>query len=60
MADTYDAMTSKRSYRDVLPQAVVRQEIIKARGTQLDPEFDDIMLQMIDEDTHYELQEGRP
>ena len=60
VADTYDAMTSKRSYRDVLPQAVVRQEIIKARGTQLDPEFDDIMLQMIDEDTHYELQEGRP
>jgi putative two-component system response regulator len=30
VADAYDAMSSKRSYRDVLPQKVVRDEIGKA------------------------------
>lgn len=57
VADVYDAMTSKRSYRDVLPQAVVRQEMLNAREAQLDPVFTDIMLQMIDEDVHYQLRE---
>lgn len=58
VADVYDAMTSKRSYRDGLPQAEVRQEMLKAHGKQLDPYFTDIMLQMIDEDSDYQLREG--
>ena len=58
VADVYDAMTSKRSYRDGLPQAEVRQEMLKTRGKQLDPYFTDIMLQMIDEDSDYQLREG--
>ena len=58
VADVYDAMTSKRSYREVLPQDIVRQEMARARGTQLDPFFTDIMLQLIDEDVSYRLQEG--
>lgn len=58
VADVYDAMTSKRSYRGVLPQDIVRQEMVRARGTQLDPFFTDIMLQLIDEDVSYQLQEG--
>ena len=57
VADAYDAMTSKRSYRDALSQDVVRQEMLEARGTQLDPLFTDIMLQMIAEDVHYQLRE---
>jgi response regulator RpfG family c-di-GMP phosphodiesterase len=57
VADSYDAMSSRRSYRDVLPQDVIRQEIIKGRGTQFDPVFADIMLQMIDEDTQYNMRE---
>ncbi len=57
IADAYDAMTSRRSYRDVLPQQVVRAEIEKGRGTQFAPECADIMLQMIDEDTGYQLHE---
>ena len=57
VADTYDAMTSKRSYRDVLPQSVVRSEVEKGKGTQFDPVFADIMLQMIDEDTDYNMRE---
>lgn len=57
VADAYDAMTSRRSYRDVLPQDVVRGEIVKGRGTQFDPLFADIMLQIIDEDEDYMLHE---
>ncbi len=53
VADSYDAMTSNRSYRNALPQEVVRSEIEKGKGTQFDPEIADIMLQLIDEDTHY-------
>ncbi len=57
VADAYDAMTSHRSYRDILPQDVVRKEIEKGRGTQFDPVFADIMLHMIDEDIDYTMRE---
>lgn len=57
VADAYDAMTSHRSYRDILPQEVVRGEIEKGKGTQFDPVFADIMLQMIDEDRDYLMHE---
>ena len=55
VADAYDAMTSKRSYRDVLPQEVVKEELRKGRGTQFDPEFVDVMLQMMEEDKEYRM-----
>ena len=58
VADAYDAMSSRRSYRDVLPQEVVRDEIEKGKGTQFDPKFADIMLSMIDEDTEYTMKEA--
>jgi putative two-component system response regulator len=57
VADTYDAMTSRRSYRDVLPQAVVRDEIEACKGKQIDPKIADVMLQMIDADTEYHMHE---
>ena len=57
VADAYDAMASRRSYRDVLPQSVVRAELVKGRGTQFDAAFVDIMLCMIDEDKDYVLRQ---
>lgn len=57
IADAYDAMTSGRSYRSSLSQEKVRSEIEKGRGTQFDPTFADIMLQMIDEDREYQMRE---
>lgn len=57
VADSYDAMTSRRSYRDALPQEKVRTEIEKGKGTQFDPAFADIMLAMIDEDNDYLMRE---
>ena len=55
VADAYDAMTSNRSYRDALPQEIVRSEIEKGKGKQFDARIADIMLQMIDEDTNYNM-----
>lgn len=57
ISDAYDAMTSKRSYRDPLPQEVVRSEIEKGKGTQFDPACAEIMLLMIDEDNEYCMRE---
>lgn len=57
VADSYDAMTSTRSYRDVLPQEVVRKEIEKGKGPQFDPEIADIMLKLMDEDEDYKMHE---
>ncbi|MBQ7485985.1 MAG: HD-GYP domain-containing protein [Clostridia bacterium] len=57
VADAYDAMTSNRSYRNAIPQHIVREEIVKGIGTQFDPDFAKIMLHMIDLDTEYHMQE---
>lgn len=57
VADAYDAMTSTRSYRGIMDQAAVRQEFVKNRGTQFDPEIADKMIEIIDNDTEYELHE---
>ncbi len=57
VADAYDAMTSRRSYRDVLPQDKVRREIAGGKKMQFDPVFADIMLSMIDADPDYRMRE---
>ena len=57
VADAYDAMTSKRSYRDPLPQATVRQIIIEEMGAQFDPLFATQMIHMIDQDQEYYMRE---
>ena len=57
VADSYDAMCSKRSYRDALPQAIVRTEVEEGKGTQFDPKIAEIMLSMIDEDVDFQMRE---
>lgn len=57
VADAYDAMTSNRSYRDLLAQEIVRGEIEKGKGTQFDPDIADVMIRIIDEDTEYNFHE---
>lgn len=57
VADSYDAMTSNRSYRDALPQQKVREEILKNAGTQFDPEVAKVMVSIIDQDVDYLLKE---
>ena len=57
VADAYDAMSSRRSYRGILPQETVRREIENGKGTQFDPVFADLMLAVIDGDPEYRLRE---
>ncbi|MBR6409802.1 MAG: HD domain-containing protein [Clostridia bacterium] len=58
VADCYDAITSRRSYRDPMSQAEARAEIERGRGKLFDPYYANIMLEIIDEDKNYELCEG--
>ena len=57
VADAYDAMTSKRSYRDPIPQDKVREELVKGIGTQFDPKFAKMMIHLLDLDGEYEMKE---
>ena len=50
VADTFDAMTSKRSYRDSLPIDIVRAEIERCSGTQFDPNIAKVFLDIMDND----------
>ncbi len=50
IADTFDAMTSRRSYRDALDLQYVRDEIEKCKGTQFDPQLADTFLEILDND----------
>jgi len=51
IADTFDAMTSKRSYRDALSLDIVRDELERNSGKQFDPEILKIFLNILD--NHY-------
>lgn len=57
VADAYDAMTSKRSYRAPLPQEKVKSELEKGIGTQFDPYYARLMIHLIDEDKDYTMRE---
>ncbi|MCR5767719.1 MAG: HD domain-containing protein [Lachnospiraceae bacterium] len=58
VADAYDTMTSQKSNRDPLPKAVVREELLKASGTQFDPDFVKIMIELMDSEDDVHTQEN--
>ena len=47
VADTFDAMTSKRSYRNALTLDIVLQEIERCSGTQFDPKIVTVFLDIL-------------
>ena len=55
VADAYDAMSSDRSYRTHLTQDMIRDEITNGMGTQFDPKFANIMLEIVEEDKDYKF-----
>lgn len=57
LADCYDAMTSTRTYSTPKPQAAVRAEIERCKGSQFDPEIADVMISIIDDDPDYQMHE---
>ena len=52
VADTFDAMTSKRAYREPLSLDVVKSEFEKNKGTQFDPDIADVFLDILN--NHYD------
>ena len=50
IADSFDAMSSKRSYRNSLSLDIIKEEFRKNRGTQFDPELDDLFLDILEND----------
>ena len=50
IADAFDAMTSKRTYRNSLPIDIVRAEIEKNLGTQFDPKIGKVFLDILNND----------
>jgi len=58
VADSFDAMTSRRTYRDSMPMDIVRGEIEKNKGTQFDPNIADKFIDILN--NHYdEIEEIR-
>ena len=47
IADSFDAMTSRRTYRDSLPIDTVIAEFERCKGTQFDPELIDVFLDIL-------------
>lgn len=52
IADSFDAMTSKRTYRDSMPLDIVKSELEKNKGSQFDPALTDVFLDILN--NHYD------
>jgi putative nucleotidyltransferase with HDIG domain len=50
VADTFDAITSDRPYRQARPAAAAREEIARRRGSQFDPRVVDALLSLSDDE----------
>lgn len=50
IADSFDAMSSRRSYRNILPLDTIKDEFLKNKGTQFDPNLVDLFLDILDND----------
>ncbi len=57
VADRYDFLTSSKADRDPFPQFVVREELVKEAGARFDPRFASIMVNLMDADSDYKMQE---
>lgn len=56
IADSFDAMASRRAYRDSLPLDVIISEFERCKGTQFDPQMADVFLDILK--NHYEEIKG--
>jgi hypothetical protein len=48
VADTFDALTSKRPYRPALTIEAAKEELRKVSGTQLDPQIVTVLIKLMD------------
>ncbi|MDD2899114.1 MAG: DJ-1/PfpI family protein [Desulfuromonadaceae bacterium] len=56
VADAFDAMISKRSYRDGLEKETAMQELVKHKGTQFDPFLVDVFIECLN-DSPFEMKD---
>jgi len=60
IADTFDAMTSSRSYRNALSLRTALSELERNRGIQFDPDITDIFLEILNESPYYFIRFKEP
>lgn len=58
IADSFDAMTSRRTYRDSLSLDIVKSEFEKCKGTQFDPKYTDAFLDILNNE-YFKIEEIR-
>lgn len=56
LADSYDAMNSKRIYRNALSFNQIKEEIEKNAGTQFDPKITNVFLKLMDDGSLFNLE----
>lgn len=56
VADAFDAMTSRRSYRGALDINYVKEEIERCKGTQFDPQIANAFLEILNNE-YYKIEE---
>ncbi|MGM0601036.1 MAG: GAF domain-containing protein [Candidatus Rifleibacteriota bacterium] len=54
VADSFDAMTSKRAYRDTMNIAQAREELLRCSGSQFDPRVVNAFLEIIEDTSKIE------
>lgn len=58
IADTFDAMNSKRIYRDCQSTDFIRKELEEGRGKQFDPDYLDAFLRLFDQGLLWQEDKG--
>lgn len=58
IADAYDAMNSRRVYRNSLPKETIRRELVEGSGSQFDPNYVSAFIRMMDEGKLDEFEES--
>ncbi|MBR3642002.1 MAG: HD domain-containing protein, partial [Parasporobacterium sp.] len=48
IADVYDALASRRHYKDTLNEQYIREEILEGSGTQFDPSIVPLFIDLLD------------
>ncbi|MBR4703908.1 MAG: response regulator [Oscillospiraceae bacterium] len=51
VADVFDALVSKRHYKEAMDVETAKQEILRGSGTQFDPEIVQVFLRLLDDGT---------
>ncbi len=55
VADVYDALVSRRHYKEAMNEATARKELLSGAGTQFDPEIVKVFIRLLDKGTIDEI-----